>query len=603
MTRLASFVLFALLVPVVARAQPPAGDVDVVQQAYVKASNTDSLDEFGGAVAASGDTLVVGARYEDSAATGVNGDQNADSEPQAGAAYVFVRGGAGWVQQAYLKASNTEDNDLFGESVAISGDTIVIGAFWEDSAASGVNGSQGNGLQAAGAAYVFVRDGGSWSQQAYLKASNPGILDYFGFSVAISGDTIVVGAFGEDAGAEESGAAYVFVREGETWSEQAYLKANNPDSFDEFGIDVAVDGDTIVVGAFREGSGSTGVNGPQDESAPASGAAYAFTRQDEVWTQQAFLKASNTGIGDQFGTAVSVSGDTIVIGAPQEDSNSTGVNGHQANEDASNSGAGYVFTRSAGIWSQQAYVKASNTGGSDRFGEAVSVSGDSLVVGAGRENSRAKGINGPQENETAPDAGAAYLFVREAGAWSQHAYIKASNTGADDTFGFSAEVSGDLLVVGAYGESGSATGIDGPDDDEAYQSGAAYAYDLGLDPWLALGFGLAGEAGVPSLSGSGPLTPASAGALQLADAAPASLAMLFVSLASTPTAFKCGTLATVPVAFQLPLATNGAGAIHLAWASWPAGLSGLDLHFQYAIQDGAAPCGVALSNALRASVP
>jgi hypothetical protein len=587
-----------------ARALPPAGDVDVLQQAYVKASNTDMLDHFGEAVAADGDTLVVGALNERSAATGVNGDQSDDSSFYAGAAYVFVRGGAGWVQQAYLKASNTEEGDEFGDAVAISSDTIVVGAYGEDSPASGVNGSQGNGLTNAGAAYVFVRNGSSWSQQAYLKASNPGTPARFGHSVAISGDTIVVGAYTQNGGASESGAAYVFVRTGETWVEQAYLKASNFDNLDRFGLAVDIDDDTLVVGAFDEDSGATGVNGLQnDESAGESGAAYVFTRAAGAWTQQAYLKASNTDSLDNFGLAVSVSGDTIVVGAPGEDSSSTGVNGHQNSEAASSAGAAYIFTRTAGTWSQQAYVKASNTGIGDTFGEAVSLSGDALVVGAGRENSQSTGINGVQANESFLDAGAGYLFVREGGDWTQQAYIKASNTGLDDTFGYSAQVSGDVLVVGAYNEEGSATGIDGPDDDEAYQAGAAYVYDLGLDPWLALGFGLAGVAGVPSLSGSGPLTPASAGSLALADAAPASLAMLFVSLASTPTPFKCGTLVAVPVAFQLPLATNAAGALNLAWGAWPAGLSGLELYFQYAIQDGAAVCGVALSNALRAGVP
>ncbi|HZJ72843.1 MAG TPA: FG-GAP repeat protein [Planctomycetota bacterium] len=587
-----------------ARAQPPAGDVDTLQQAYVKASNTDSLDHFGDAVAADGDTLVVGAFDERSGATGVDGDQSDDGTFHAGAVYVYVRGGAGWVQQAYLKASNTEEGDEFGDAVAIAGDTLVIGAFGEDSAASGVDGSQGNGLTNSGAAYVFVRDGSGWSQQAYLKASNPGSFDLFGHSLAISGDTIVIGAEQENGIAGDSGAAYVFVRDGSTWTQQAYLKASNADPSDRFGIAVDVDGDTIVVGAFGEDSGATGVDGPQDdESASSSGAAYVFTRQGEVWTQQAYLKASNTDDGDGFGMAVTVSGDTIVVGAPGEDCSSTGVNGHQTNNDAGSAGSAYVFTRTAGSWSQQAYVKASNTSGGDQFGEAVSVSGDALVVGAGRENSAATGINGNQYSEALLDAGAAYFLVRDGGSWSQLAYIKASNTGPDDTFGFSAQISGDLLVVGAYNESGSATGVDGPDDDEAFQSGAAYVFDLGLDPWLPLGFGLAGVAGVPWLSGSGPLTTASAGTLKLADAAPSSLALLFVSLASTPTPFKCGTLAAVPIAFQLPLASNGAGAINLAWGAWPAGLSGLDLTFQAAVLDGAAVCGVSLSNALRARVP
>src|SRR5207248_2080220 len=153
-----------------------------------------SSDFFGGSVSISGDTVVVGALYEDSAATGINGNQSDNSATGSGAAYVFVRSGSTWTQQAYLKASNTGANDFFGVSVAISGNTIVAGAYGEDSAATGVNGNQAdNGAVDSGAAYVFVRSGSTWTQQAYLKASNTGVSDFFGGSVAISGDTAVIG--------------------------------------------------------------------------------------------------------------------------------------------------------------------------------------------------------------------------------------------------------------------------------------------------------------------------------------------------------------------------------------------------------------------------
>jgi len=201
-------------------------------------------------------------------------------------------------QQAYLKASNTEAGDLFG-SVAVSGDTVVVGAAFESSNASGVDGNQNNNSASeSGAAYVFVRGGTSWTQQAYLKASNTGgpgefpTGDQFGFSVAVSGDIVVVGAFYEssnatgvngnekDNSAYASGAAYVFVRNGTNWSQQAYLKASNTDQGDGFGGSVAVSGDTAVVGAHSEASGATGVNGDQsDNSAFLSGAAYVYHLQ------------------------------------------------------------------------------------------------------------------------------------------------------------------------------------------------------------------------------------------------------------------------------------------------------------------------------------
>jgi hypothetical protein len=165
-----------------------------VQQAYLKASNAEADDQFGFSVAISGDTLVVGAWGEDSSATGVNGNQSDNSAGSSGAAYVFVRSGTTWTQQAYLKASNAAGDDGFGCSVAISGDTVVVGAANEDSSATGVNGDgTNNGSNGSGAAYVFVRSGTSWSQQAYLKASNTDVGDAFGTKVAISGDTLVVG--------------------------------------------------------------------------------------------------------------------------------------------------------------------------------------------------------------------------------------------------------------------------------------------------------------------------------------------------------------------------------------------------------------------------
>ena len=174
----------------------------VAQQAYLKASNAEAHDYFGFSVAVSGDTVVVGAPGESSTATGVNGDQSDNSAIEPGAAYVFVRTGGIWSQQAYLKASNTGAGDTFGYRVAISGDTIVVGAIWEASNATGVNGNQSdNSAVGSGAAYVFVRSGTTWSQQAYLKASNTEADDQFGYSVAVSGDTVVVGAPYEDSNA------------------------------------------------------------------------------------------------------------------------------------------------------------------------------------------------------------------------------------------------------------------------------------------------------------------------------------------------------------------------------------------------------------------
>ncbi len=457
------------------------------QQAYLKASNTDDGDFFGWSVAISGDTLVVGARNENSNASGVNGDQSNDSTTNAGAVYVFTRSGTEWRQQAYLKASNTDSNDLFGLSLAISGDTLVVGTRSEDSNATGVNGDQSdNSAVQAGAAYVFTRSGAVWSQQAYLKASNTDTNDRFGFSVAISGDTLVVGADGEDSNATginggqsnnsagDAGAAYVFTRDGTKWSQQAYLKASNSDGNDFFGHAVAISGDTLVVGANGEHSSATGVNGDEnDNSAEGAGAAYVFTRSGTQWSQQAYLKASNNDILDQFGFSVTISGDTVVVSADLEDSNATGINGDQSDNSLVGAGAAYVFTRSGTQWSQQAYLKASNTGAGDDFGGAMAISGDTLLVGAYPEDSNATGTNGDQGDNSSTNSGAAYVFRRSGTTWRKQAYLKASNTDAIDGFGHAVAINDDTLVVGVIFEDSNATGINGDQNNNSAENSGA----------------------------------------------------------------------------------------------------------------------------------
>jgi hypothetical protein len=464
------------------------------QVVYGKASNTGASDQFGYSIALSGDTLAVGAPQESSAATGVNGNQTDNAAGLAGAVYVFVRTGTTWTQQAYIKASNTEYGDYFGWSVALSGDTLAVGAFGEDSAAIGVNGNQAdNAASSSGAAYVFVRNGTTWTQQAYVKASNPGASDYFGWSVALSGNTLAVGAYLEDSSAVglngnqadsttavDSGAAYVFVRTGTTWAQQAYVKASNTGASDSFGRSVALSGDTLAVGAYAEDSAAAVVNGNQaDNVATDAGAVYVFFRNGATWVQQAYVKASNSGGGDLFGYSVALSGDTLSIGAYGEDSAATGVNGDQSNNAAANSGAAYVFVRNGTMWAQQAYVKASNPGVSDYFGYSIALSGDTLAVGAYVEDSAATGVNGNQGDNAAVSSGAAYVFVRIGTTWAQHAYVKASNTGPSDQFGYSVALSGETLAAGAYLETSSAVGVNpvnGQTDNGVASAGAIYLF-------------------------------------------------------------------------------------------------------------------------------
>ena len=503
--------------------------IGLAQEAYLKASNTEQLDNFGESVAISGDLIVVGAASEDSSATGVNGDQSDNSAGSffsgsgSGAVYVFRRENGQWMQEAYLKASNTDDGDHFGTSVAISGDVIVVGAPFEESSANSVNGRQGNNDAVfSGAAYVFRQENGRWRQEAYLKASNAGGGDRFGTIVDISGETIVVGAPGEDSSStgvngnqgdddatNGSGAVYVFIRRNGRWIQEAYLKSSNTDRSDQFGTSVSISEETIVVGACDEESSATGVDGDQsDDSLSDAGAAYVFQRDNGQWNQEAYLKASNTDARDQFGASVAISGEIIVVGAFEEDSSATGVNGDQNNDSRFDSGAAYVFRRENGQWSQEAYLKASNTDRRYQFGTSLAISEETIVVGAIGEDSLARGVNGDEndEYEYGRDSGAAYVFRRENGQWIQRAYLKASNTESLDEFGSSVAISGENIVVGAHFEKSSATGVNGEqNDNSARDSGAAYVF---LEGSLPTGYVAAVQAaGLMGLNGLPEATP------------------------------------------------------------------------------------------------
>jgi hypothetical protein len=405
---------------------------------YLKAASSSAFDQFGAAVALSsnGSTLAVGVPLA--------GGNAADS----GAVYVFVRNGeeAAWVQQAFIEAASAREGDRFGTALALdsAGVTLAVGATLED----GTNSD-------SGAVYVFQRSGGIWTEQAVLKASHPGLADTFGAALSLSGDgrSLAVGAPFEDGGGvgtagdpsddsiEDAGAAYVFVKEavpgGFAWRQDTYLKASNPDKDDRFGGSIALsaDGATLAVGARFE-----------DSSAEGSGAVYVFVRAGQ-WVQQAFIKASNVGDHDEFGTALDLSADgsTLAVGA----------------NFAAGAGAAYVLVRSGGTWTQQAFLQASDTSGpgGDSFGLSLALSADGslLAVGAPLEDSSARGIDGDDSDNSAEQSGATYVFERANDAWAQRAYVKPSNTASGYLFGIAVELSGDgaTLAAGAIFEPGS----------------------------------------------------------------------------------------------------------------------------------------------------
>jgi len=520
------YVLFFVLTALSTRGDAQA--VTVTQVAYLKASNPDASDHFGcggvnqghtgQGVALSGDglTLAVGAPHEASASPGVNGNQADNSMFDAGAVYVFTRTGSRWAQQAYIKPSNPKMDAEFGHAVALSadGNTLVVSAYWESSKATGINGDQKDtSIPQAGAIYVFTRRGTTWTQQAYIKASNTGEAgtaesfgegDQFGFSIALSadGNTIAAGAITEDSGstgingnqadntAPAAGAVYVFTRTGTTWSQQAYVKPAEMTAGDLFGyaVSLSADGNILAVGSFDEDGSSRTINGPSDNKANGSGAAYVFTRTGTTWAQQAYIKPSNGEPQDSFGVDVALNSDgtTLLVGSLDEDCKATGINPPGCDSDWRDDlsmGAAYVFVRNGATWTQQAFIKASNTGFNDWFGSRVALSadGNTAVIGASLEDSVAKGINGKQDDDSASESGAVYLYTRTGTTWRQQAYIKGSNTKAYDEFGSSMTLdrTGSMLVVSARGEDSGAKGVNGNQADTSVdEAGAVYVFGI-----------------------------------------------------------------------------------------------------------------------------
>jgi len=450
-------------------------------QAKITASDGAAGDQFGVSIAVSGASAVVGA---------------SGSASGQGAAYVFAAAGSAWSQQAKLTAADAAAGDLFGASVSLSGTTAVAGAAGK--------------FVGTGAAYVFINSSTSWSQQAKLTAADGASGDLFGFSVSISGDTVLAGAPIKTcqfscgtARAGGLGGAYVFIRTGTSWSQQAALVSS--DGGGAFGYSVAVSGTTAIVlenynNSFLTGAAfafvRSGTNWPQQAKLAASdlvvgdglasaavsgsaalvgapgktgglGAVYAFLQTGTNWTQQAKLIASGATSADGFGSAISVNGETALIASPLK---------------ASQQGAVYVFVRSAtdGIWSQQA--KLTGPGGAASFGQSVSLSGDTAVIGASNaayiflrsgtswtQQSKLAGadtatgdsfgssvtvygdtaaVGAPGKNAT----GAAYVFVRSGATWAQQAKLTASDAVTNDSFGNSISLSGDTVLMGARGK-------------------------------------------------------------------------------------------------------------------------------------------------------
>jgi hypothetical protein len=366
-------------------------------QQKLSAADGATADMFGVSVALDGDTVVVGSFWDD---IGANLEQ--------GSAYVFTRSGAVWTQQQKLTAGDSAAGDQFGLAVALRGDTVVIGAPFH-----GISGQEYQG-----AVYVFTRSGVVWTQQQKLTASDGVRNDGFGGAVALDGDTLAVGATGDDIGPNEGqGSAYVFKRNSGIWTEQQKLTATAGTMSEAFGGAVALDGDTVVVGALDNNFGSN-FN---------KGSAYIFTRSGAVWTERQKLTASDGMEGDKFGSALALSGDTIAVGAAGDD---IGAKIDQ--------GSVYVFMRSDAVWTMSLKLTAVDGAAKDEFGVSVALSGDSLVVGA-----RGDTI-GANTNQ-----GSAYVFTRIGAAWSHQQKLVTTDGNPFGYFGRAVSLSGNTVIVGA----------------------------------------------------------------------------------------------------------------------------------------------------------
>ena len=386
-------------------------------EARLASSDIEADDEFGSTVAISGNYAIVGV------------PRNADLGENTGSAYIFVRDPNGWTEQVKLLPGSTEVGDVFGFSVAIDGDTAVVGSHKSNEPFSD-----------AGAVSVFVRNGANWTQQAKLHADDADPFEWFGYSVAISGNTIITGALRSNAKGEDSGAVYIFARSQNHWTQQAKLTGHNTKLRDRFGFSVAISGDFAIIGA------------PNNSE---KGAAYIFEREQNIWTQKRNavfrqMIARDTQKGDEFGYSVAISGDTAVIGAR---------NGRIGDDSF---GTAYIFQREKPFWVERTKLTASDGQISDQFGKTVSISGNSVIAGA------------PSHTAGGPSSGAAYIFKHEAETgWIQQVKLLDTKTASEDQFGTAVDISKNLAIVGAR-----------QDDDAGRNSGAAYLFERRKEDWI-----------------------------------------------------------------------------------------------------------------------
>jgi len=377
-------------------------------------------DRFGWAVAVDGNYAIVGAR------------QNDDDGEDSGSAYIFHWDGSTWNPYAKLTAEDADSGDYFGCSVSIDGDYAVVGAYGDDD----------NGVD-SGSVYIFYRNEGgidNWGQQAKLVAADGAAQDRFGWSVGLSKAWVLVGAYLDDDAGSASGSAYVFYRDqggADNWGQHSKLTADRAGAGDQFGFSVSLAGSYALIGAYGD-----------EDNGSLSGSAYVFSRTFQVippdtiiysWDQQSKLLPADGAAGDQFGTCVSTDGTYAIVGAAADDDN------------GSASGSAYIFARKADAWAEEEKLIAADGSGGERFGDSVAICSSYAVVGC------------PYDSDNGTSSGSVYLFVPAGNNWRQRSKLLAEDGEYSDYFGSVVSISGDNILVGAYG-----------DDDNGLSSGSAY---------------------------------------------------------------------------------------------------------------------------------
>lgn len=394
-----SISLFALATPAFAQ---------TTEITKLEASDADGGDQYGHAVAVSNDTLVIGAPLDEAGGL------------FSGSAYVQVRDGANWVEQAKLLGSAITTSDRFGWAVDISDNTLVVSALFGDGASI-----------VSGTAYIFQRSGSTWSETQIIAPTDGATSDWFGRSVSLEGDTLAIGAPQDDDFGAESGSAYIFTFNGSTWLQQAKLTASDGSSGDNFGQSVALSGDSVIIGAPFD-----------DDAGSSSGSAYVFTRSGVLWTEQAKLTASDGSSSDSFGYGVAIDHDVALVGAYRANLGGFGAD----------AGAAYAFQRNSGAWNETQKLTPATLSAGDDCGWAVAIEGKHLLLSARGHNA---------------DQGSVFHFRNNGTSWGEVAELVAADGAAGDEFSLGINLNQERAIVGAYlhdGAGGSA--------------GAAYLFDL-----------------------------------------------------------------------------------------------------------------------------